>query len=106
MLYDLINPSDKITLEAPTVEIACYCAWTLSWMMWVEDENGESSGIPAFHGGELMSETLWDFEKFLETNKTEIAKCFMSFTHGDFQTYKDHKKALECITDPEERKKS
>lgn len=105
MLYELVNPSDKITFQADNEKVACYCAWTLSSGFWVQNENWITYWIPAFHGWDSLVEEVIskDIPKFIEENKNKIKKCFKSFMYWDFQNFKDFQNCLDAITDKEKK---
>lgn len=106
MLYEIINPSDKIVCEAKTSNIACFCIWMISPNFWVESEEWEKFWIPVFHGGEALykKHIAEDIGSFVKENKDDIKACYRSFMYWNFNQYKDFKKALDCITDETKKK--
>ena len=103
MLFELINPSDKITLEAENWAVASACAWMLSSMFWVEDEDWKNRGSARFCDKEYVESVLWDPKEFAKNNKEAMKKCFSSFMYGSFSDYRNFQKALSLI-DSEEKK--
>jgi len=108
MLYELANPSDTIVFEASNPQVACLCAWSLSQMYWVKDQDGKSYGMPAFHWEWVIEDVMWlwwkdSIEKFLKDNDEEMKKCYRSFFYGDFGDYEQYQKALALITEEDKR---
>lgn len=108
MLFELSNPSDKITFEASDIKVACLCARMLSSQFGVINEDWQSSWIPAFHWSGVYEKIFWpkrekEIEEITKENTEEIKACFQSFYYWWFDEYKQYKKALELITDEDKK---
>ncbi len=108
MLYDLKNPSDTYTFEAPSREVACLAVWSLSMLYGASSEtNKEEDEIPilGFFGEEAIDEFCTknfgrNFEDGLKALHEEVADCLDTFILGDFSDWKRFEAAKEAIDNP------
>jgi len=112
-VYELINPSDKITFKTGDDKIAFFCSLYLgSGKTGAKrfDENGDEVDIPSlmlFDTEPLKTAAEYlgkPFDEYLKDNEQEISECFLSFSYGGFEERRTFDDALEAITDPEKKK--
>lgn len=82
--YELINPSDKIFLDADDVRVAQIAAlYAGKGFYGLKDENGEQVfGLIAFGGSDDFFKSFGgvsDYEEFIKANKQKIAECLRTF---------------------------
>ena len=91
MIYELVNPSDKYTLESATLEPAAIaCLFLGEGMYALTDEAGQQA-VPIFIGGGAEE---WYAEKFgralndgIKANMLDVAECLESLVIGNRQDY-------------------
>ena len=104
MIYELINPSDKCTLEAESLSIAAFSALVLSPRYGVKNVEDEDDTFFAFFGaGEAFEEQWGPINDFLDKHATEIANCLDTFAYVSAEERVQYVRALELIDDPEKR---
>jgi hypothetical protein len=109
-IYELITPSDPITFKAINDKVAFICALLLG--------NGKAGCKNALTGEniptmlafssdpekEMISFIGGDVSEFIESNKKDISKCFLSFAYGSVSDRQTYDSAIEAITEPEKLK--
>ena len=104
--WELINPSDKVTFEAPSLEVAAFCAVLLSPHYGVRCVENESESFFEFMGAVHVFESRWGkAADFLVSHETEIADCLDSFAYLSAGERTRYKRAIELIDDPEKRQR-
>lgn len=91
MRFELINPSDKIFLNADDLRVAQIAAlYAGKGYYGLNDENGEQVfGLIAFGGSEDFIKSFGDeasYKKFVEDKKREIADCLKTFRTDGVRT--------------------
>lgn len=108
MLYEIINPSDKYTLEAESHEIACIaCVFLGRGQYSLEPQDGSDLGCPFFMFGNDPDQ--WWKETFGRTlsealdgcDKAELAKCLESVLLGSYEDREVYDAAIAAIDDAE-----
>jgi len=112
--YELVNPSDAYTFQAPTLLIAA-CATVLigrgKYAAHPEDGKGEKNEeVPMFFFGgveewfkEKGVESLGDY---INAHREEVATCLDTFLIGDMKERKAFDRLIGCISNPEEKEKA
>lgn len=111
MLFELINPSDKIHFEASSRAIADVCVVSISSMYAATEINPEtleeiwSGGILQFSGIDTLKEAhgIDDLDKWIIENTEDMNTCFKSFAYGSVKDFYFYKKAVASIDDPEKK---
>lgn len=108
-LWELINPSDKITFKAPTHELAAIAVGIMGGQYGAEelDTETEPRKVPLFlFGGteEFFQKTFGKTvgESFEQCDKEALAEVFESFLIGSMAERRAYEKALSVL--PEEEK--
>lgn len=91
MRFELINPSDKIFLDADDLRVAQIAAlYAGEGYYGLNDENGEQVfGLIAFGGSEEFIKSFGDedgYKKFIEANRMAIADCLKTFRTDGVRT--------------------
>lgn len=108
-IYDLINPSDRITFEAPSHAVAYYVALLVGGgRLGCDCEDGTSlDTLLWFATKEQVEESIEknlgtnDLDSFLETNWEVAVAALNSFAYGSVGDRKIYNASLAAITDPE-----
>lgn len=84
MRFELINPSDKIFLDADDIRVAQIAAlYAGKGYYGLKAENGEQVfGMIAFGGSEDFIKSFGDeagYKRFIETHRRAIADCLKTF---------------------------
>lgn len=108
MEYELINPSDPYTFEAPDLEVAALVVGLLSPTFGAVSKNRkEEEEVPVFiFGGyeEWYKETFSKSpDEGLMARKTEVGQALLSVMLGKFEDREKYNAALEAIDDPAKR---
>jgi hypothetical protein len=108
MYYELVNPSDPVTFQAPDLKIAALVTLILGHGQFAanpEDENAEGVPLMLFGGAEE-----WWNERFQEPmenagdrDRERLAIALRSVCYGSTTDRKLYDSALLAITDPEKR---
>lgn len=105
-VYELINPSDPYTFEAPSIEVAGVVAAMLSTgfgAQRVGDEHLNESTPIMFGWDKWMTEHGID-DDWIELHRDEIADAFDSFLIGKFE---DRQDVLDMLAElPEEKQEA
>lgn len=96
MLYELINPSDGYTFEAPSIEIAGVCAVLLSPSYGAVQVDGSEHTPVMFGWDEWLSDRDID-SAWIDRNALAIADAFDSFLIGDASTRADVEAMLAAV---------
>jgi len=112
MLYEIINPSDPYTIEAPSLDVALVaCLFLGSGQYGFKPIDGGAIEIPLFllggheeycqeHFGCTLDALI---TRVTEEKSAELAKCFESCLIGYQQDRSTYKAGLELIDDPAKR---
>jgi hypothetical protein len=110
-IYEFVTPSDAITFEAETDNVAPAVGALIRGGKAGTgriDENGDEVKLPTmtmFSSGDsvkILSDFIGsDFEEFIKTEWEKIADACESFSYGSISSRKEYDTAIECITDPE-----
>lgn len=91
MLFEIINPSDKVTIEADSATVAGVAGIYLGQgQIGLENEQGETTlPIMAFSGEEALNGWLKqvgieDLKSWVIEHKDEVAVCLESVVYGSF----------------------
>lgn len=106
-LYEIINPSDEVHIEAADQMVACVAILFLGEGKYgLQNEHGESI-LPLFffggHEGWLAQRGVPDLPEYLVTNVDAIADVLDTATLGSARDYAFYKSAVEAIDDPVKR---
>lgn len=111
MLFEIINPSDKYTVQAPDLEIAAVACTLLGEGKYAFQGLDNDAEVPLFLFG---GHDEWFSDKFgasfsevtgrvMAARRAELADCFDSVLIGDEAHRKAFEKGLELIDDPVKR---
>ena len=107
-VYELVNPSDPYTFEAPSLEVASLTVSLLGPLYGATSSNKEEENVPVFIGGGFDT---WYQEKFgrmpiegLDALKKETAAALESFVYGTIRARTIYMAAMNAIDDDEKRK--
>jgi hypothetical protein len=111
LVWEIINPSDAYTIEAPDFRTAAAAVLVLGegkYGLRPEDEDeGESMPLFLFGGHEGFLATHFGGEdglgEFIRDNPGPLADAFDSVLLGRFDRRRDYKAALAAIDDPVKR---
>jgi hypothetical protein len=81
-VYELINPSDAYTFEAPNIEVAGVCAVLLSCNFGAKQVDGDGERTPIIWGWNEWLEDRGIDADFLTEHAAEIADAYDSFLIG------------------------
>jgi hypothetical protein len=105
MILEIINPSDKVTLETDDPVVAGVCTLLLARGQYgLENENGETVlPILIFGGAEdwLKQNKIDDLDKYIDTHMPEMIKVLESVLYGGFDTRELFNKAISSMTPKE-----
>lgn len=102
-VYELINPSDPYTFEAPDIEHAGVAAAMLSPMYGAQSVENPDEETPLMFGWDEWLKDRGIDEKWIDTHAGELAKVFESFLIGSAKDRQDVLSMLQLI--PEEKRK-
>lgn len=95
-VYELVNPSDPYTFEAPNIEVAGACACLLSSRFGARDvETDEQS--PVLFGWDEWLKDRGINQEWIDAHLLELADAFDSFLIGSPATRADVKEMLALI---------
>ena len=106
MIYEIINPSDKYTLEAGeflTACIACVVVGGGQYSLEPLEEGGEKMPLFLFGGGEAWFEERFGktVQELFDNQPTDkLAQCLESVMIGGLDDRKNYYDALALIDDP------
>ena len=108
MYYDLVNPSDPVTFEAPDLKIAALVTLILGHGQYAANPEDESAeGVPSMlFGG---AEEWWNehfqepMENAGERDRERLAAALRSVCYGSVTDRKLYDSAVEAIDSPEKR---
>lgn len=109
--FEIINPSDKYTIQAPDMEIAAVACVSLGQGKAAFDEIDGEREVPLFlfggydkwfteQFGRDMAET---FDRVLDERRDELADCLDSCLIGDAAHRASFNKGMALIESPEKR---
>jgi len=102
MLLEIINPSDKVTLEADEPMVACVCTLLLSrGQFGLANEKGETIlPLLLFGGGKewLKENQIEDLDDYIDNHMPEMIKVLESVLYGGFDTRELFTKAIANMT--------
>lgn len=111
MIFEIINPSDKYTIESDSWETAAVATLMIGEGQYALDgcDNEHRMGLFLFGGADkfLMDEFGIDINKFSEyvhAHKKELADCLDTVMIGGKSDRESYKKGLELIKDADARK--
>ena len=101
-VYELINPSDPYTFEAPNIEIAGVAACLLSSGFGAEDLTpGSDESSPVLFGWEEWLKARSIDEAWVKTHAIEVADALDSFLIGDLADREDAGEVLRLLPEDE-----
>ncbi len=109
MIHEIINPSDKYTIECDDMEVLTASIFILGEGAYGTTSNDTDFEVPmTMFGGKdgvsFFKDTFnKDFEKYFHSNKIKIAECLESVCLGDIKSRKLYFSALSKITDESKR---
>jgi len=91
MLYEIVNPSDPYTIEAPSLDVAAMASILLGQgeYSFTSLDDGESVPMFSFGGGDewakkQFNEDLMEMSnRVMDTKLSEVADCLDSVLYGD-----------------------
>ena len=95
-LYELINPSDAYTYEAPNIEVAGVCAYLLSSGYGAKEIGGNEQS-PVLFGWDAWFASRGIDGEWVESHKAELADAWDSFLIGNASDRKDVEEMLRLI---------
>lgn len=103
-IYNIINPSDPLTLKAESIEVAGVAVALLGQGMYGAD--GDDGSTPVMFGWDewLEEHGMSDISVWVVDNLNSVALALESVMLGDVDDRTDLDAALEAITDDEKRK--
>lgn len=110
MLYEVINPSDKVTFHASDHKVACVAVLFIGeghYAVKCLDEQADIPGFQALGDKDLSKTVAWlglDPGTFIRTNRTSIVEAMRSFAYGSENERRLYEEALRLLEDPEKRK--
>ena len=106
MIYDLINPSDDVTFEAPTLAAATGAVLAVGRGQ-LEATSEDGIMIPMMLFGDSWIQKTFDcgLEELLDNNTEAIAETLSSFATVSIDKRGAYKAQLESITNAEDRQK-
>ena len=108
MLLEIINPSDKVTLEADDPIVASVCCLLLArGQHGLENEEGETIlPLMIFGGLEewLKKNGIDDLDDYIDNHMPEMIKVLESVLYGGFDTRELFNKAIEIMNNEEAMK--
>ena len=100
--YELINPSDAYTFEAPNIEVAGVAAVLLSPGFGAKDITpGSDESSPVLLGWEEWLKDRGIDEDWVKSHRTELAAVYDSFLIGDMSAREDAKEVLRLLPEGE-----
>lgn len=104
MIYEVINPSDRVVCEANSLAVAAFSVLSLSTKMGVVNVEDSTDKFFEFFSAVSAFEAKWgDPNKFLKENAADISACLLSFFYGDEKALARHRRTIELIDDPQKR---
>lgn len=109
LMYELVNPSDAYTFQAPSREVAALVVGVIStnFAAETEDKNEDYFVPPFLFGGfdewyrETFNRSVMDGYGAL---RSELADALDSFVLGNFGERKKYQAAIDAIDNPEKKK--
>lgn len=101
MIYEIVNPSDAVTIEADDVKVAGLATWLLSNGYGLDDEEGQNVWPIAIFGigqGLLETQGIPDVDKFIKDNALRMAEVLDSVMYGYPSDRALVKSAMEKMT--------
>jgi len=116
MLYDIVNPSDAYTIEAPDLEIATVACCVLGEGQYafrpIGDETAQEVPLMMFGGTDEWFQQHFNgrdagavIGDVMEHRSADLADCLDSCLIGDAHSRQEYSRALELIESPENREK-
>jgi hypothetical protein len=103
-LYELINPSDPYTFEAPSIEVAAASAWLLSSGFGAKAIDGDEATPVLFGCEDWMKARGMDSAGWFTAHESEIAAALDSFLIGKAADRADVEDMLAEL--PEEKREA
>ncbi len=110
MIHEIINPSDKYTIECDDMALLTASIFLLGEGLYgtTSEETDYQVPLTVFGAKDGVSvfkdEFGFDLSEYIGTHKKEIAECLNSVCLGDFEERKLYFSALDKIEDPERKK--
>lgn len=101
-VYELINPSDPYTFEAPNIEVAGVAVCMLSSHYGAKQVDGDQESTPVLFGWKEWLEDRQINGAWVESHRSEIADALDSFLIGDPASRQDVEEMLAEVP-PEKR---
>lgn len=102
MLYELINPSDRYTFEAPSIEVAGAVAVLLSEGFGAKPVHGDGETTPILFGWNAWLKDRGIDEAWIKSHCGELADAYDSFLIGGANERADVESMLAMLP-PEKR---
>ena len=106
MIYEIINPSDMVTIESDNLIPAGIACWMLSSGYGLHDENGDTVWPIVIFGGQdewLIDHDITDLGEYIKENAIEIANILESAMYVSIGERKSIKLAMEKMSEDKSR---